>query len=80
MLLVIKTACVVHGGKIADRGATHDTRHDDPKTDKQAFDLIASGRAVEANSAEAKEILEEVKAEKEAKNPQVAAPANEKKK
>lgn len=64
-LLIIHT-CVVEGGKIIEAGNLHDTRNDNPESDKQAYQLIASGRAIQADSEEAKEILDGIKAAAEA--------------
>ncbi len=62
MKLVIKSTCVVSGGKILERGAKYE-----PASEGEAFDLIAASRAVSAASTEAAQIEKAVAEEKLAK-------------
>lgn len=65
-LLIIET-CIVKGGKIAERGSTHDTGEVHRKEDSEAYDLISSGRAVALNDPEVPRLQQEIAAEKEQK-------------
>lgn len=68
MKLLMKSNCVVAGGKIALRGNIHDTGDIDAAADKEAYSLLASDRAFTADdkSPEAEEFRKEIAAEKEA--------------
>lgn len=68
MKLLIKETCVVKGGAIKVAGETHETGDVPRKEDKEAHDLIASGRAVQASDtvavAEVKQQLAAAEANK----------------
>lgn len=79
MKLVIKETCVVAGGKIAERGQVYSTKTDDKANDKEAYDLIASGRAVTADSKEGQAFLDKVAEAEKAKAEAAKAEAAKKK-
>lgn len=60
MKLFIKEACVVKGGHIKNAGDYHETGDVARKEDREAHDLIASGRALAATDTVA---VEQAKAE-----------------
>lgn len=66
MKLLIISHTVVKGGKIKERGEIHDTQVDveNRKSDKEAFELIAAGRALDLDTEEAQEMTETIKREK----------------
>lgn len=68
MQLLIIQHTVVKGGKIKERGEIHDTQVDpeNRKSDKEAFDLISAGRALDLETDEAQAMLETIKREKAA--------------
>lgn len=66
MKLVITQTCVGAGGRILDRGTIHDTRAENKEDDREAYLLISSGRALQAETAEAKQFLAEFASTKEA--------------
>lgn len=63
MKLLIISTCVVEGGKVVEAGQVHDTRHDDAASDRQAYNLIAAGRALDLSTDEAKKALATFEAE-----------------
>lgn len=64
MKLIIRETCVVAGGAIAERGQLYTTQAPDPKTDQEAFNLLAANRAFKIDSPEGRALIEEVGAEK----------------
>lgn len=47
--------CVVKGGKVVDAGQTYDTGDIAKKEDREAYELIAAGRMVQAGDTKAVE-------------------------
>jgi len=68
MKLLIIQHTVVKGGKIKERGEIHDTQVDpeNRKSDKEAFDLISAGRALDLDTEEAQEVKQTIEREKAA--------------
>ena len=46
MKLAIVESCIVAAGKVAERGSVYDTGNDDPISDKLAYSLIITKRAL----------------------------------
>jgi hypothetical protein len=85
MKLLIISTCVVAGGKIVERGQTYDTKEDNKEADKEAFQLIVAGRALDfASDAEeckkARADIEKELADKAAAEKAAAATAEKGKK
>jgi hypothetical protein len=79
MKLVIIETTIVAGGKVAERGTIHNTGDVDKTTDKEAYQLIAAGRALEAKSPEAQQFLTDFAKEQEGKKAATAAAEKAKK-
>lgn len=62
MKLRIKETCIVAGGRVVERGDSHETA-----SEAETYQLIASGRAVVASSQEATEIEKAVAVDRAAK-------------
>lgn len=74
MKLLIKEACVVKDGKIAERGDIIDTDVSDKKADRVAYELIAAGRAVKLDSRDGELLAEELAREKHSQQVEVDGP------
>jgi hypothetical protein len=71
-LFCIET-CVAKGGKVIERGETHDTGDVPRKEDREAYDLIASGRMVQLSDPAVAEVKEQVAQEVAAKKEKAPA-------
>jgi len=63
MKLFCVESCVVKGGKIVERGQIHDTGDVARKDDREAYDLIATGRFVQASDPEVAVVKEQIAVE-----------------
>lgn len=67
MKLLIIDGCVVKGGKTRSPGDIHDTGDVAPAEDREAYELIASGRALAMNDKDTPAAQERIAEEKKAK-------------